>query len=352
MKKTAFFPFNNDLITLLRYKKYFSNTFDIIVSSYKEDSFWLNDVCHPYGAEVEFDINKLSSVADSLIILDRPAVNYDKVRKVFSSFRKKGKEVYVSRETALSLKVKGNDYKHVPNNEYGNISNDVRYLYDIDCPIIGIFGMGKNCSKFETLVGLKIAFNKEDLTNIVYLSCNTLGPLFGMYSMPGFLYGNEKTFREKVLCFNRLLYDICINECPDAIVIECPDGLAPLNKYEDNNFSEVANILTSAAPIDLGIITLYFEPTLSAKTLKGLQTSIESKYNIPDMAFVMGRQKIDFDNELKKTNFLFLSDEYIGRYSKQKDNDKHPIFQLKDSEYNINILEKIIDPLKVNIEVI
>lgn len=220
-------------------------------------------------------------------------------------------------------------------------------LYSIPIPVIAILGLGSNCDKFETLLLLDECLAEQGYRTETICQ-NDLGSLFGMFTLPSFLYNEAYTFEEKVYGFNRYVYSVYAERKPDVLLIGFPGGIAPFSENENHHFSELPIILSNAISVDFGILNVYPLQQFSNKALQKMRDCCWYKYNIPIEAFCITRQIYEYDLNQKRYKYYFMDEDYLHRYMPALGGPGFTVANLIEPDKAKKILTDAIESLSQN----
>ncbi len=340
MKKVLFFPYHPDLKTLIDYSVHLKGYQIAGFISYKED----NRVIHSLNQAINHEnmpYDELIRDCDAVIILD----NYrgykpDKYYQVINDAIARHKEIYITplAQSQLDLRNYHGKYQlleHLPdkvNTVKGNsgLIQEIK-IYDIDIPVIGIFGQGKNCGKFESQLLLKSVLEEEYET--VTITTNALGALFGCFTIPSFLF-EELPFQKKIFKLNYYLKLISKFYDPDVMIIGVPEGIVPFKRKEYHHFAEYPLVVTNAVSIDMAVLCTYFVyGTKIEHGLRSLAEFCQNKFNVPVGAISISRTSIEIPEEThEKIVFEYLDKSYLEKYYPNLRCIKTPIINLLNRE--------------------
>ena len=233
--------------------------------------------------------------------------------------------------------------------QYDNVYRSC--LYDLDTPVIGVMGQGKNCGKFHCQLLLSRILENE--CQAVVLSSNPLGALYGFYTMPDFLY-DSIPFYEKVIKFNTYIRMIERKENPDIIIIGIPEGIVPFEQREFNHFAEYALVITSAITIDAGILCTYFvHGKLLSKGIDDLMTFCSTKFGMPMEAMCISNIYCEVPHsDISPIIYEFLDDSYMCKYGPNISDIAAHVFDFRELDRMTTIVQNILCCLSSGIRVI
>jgi peptide maturation system protein (TIGR04066 family) len=325
MKQIIFFPYHPDIFTLISNRDMLIEYRILGVVSFKDDDSLVKKVnCELGIGDVSYE--QLLSRCDTVVILD----NYreyisSKYYEIIDTAIKFQKEVLITplAESQLDLDAYKGQYRlleFLPNiyaeGDMNAAIQSTRKLHEIDTPIIGVFGMGKHCGKFEIQLMLKRCLEKD--YNAAVVSSNALGTLFGCYTIPQFLY-EDISFQNKVIRFN--YYISCLAKLikPDIIVLGIPEGIVPFEKEEFHHFAEYPLIVSTAVQIDSAVLCMYFTHNYSyeliQKDLNVFSNLCRGKFNAYIDMYAISKTRFEQTDEgYAKIMFEFLDKEFLDKY--------------------------------------
>ena len=360
MRKFILFPYHPDINILVEHRQSLEDWDICGVASFKEDCHLTRSLNQKLGVE-DLPFDQLLRNCDAVILLDnyrnlQPGKYYQIIEEAIYL----RKEIFVTPQARTQLdldKYKGRYQllEHLPDDiaaidkEYmlrqGATDNK---LYSIEVPIIGVYGQGKHCDKFENQLLTKQVLEKEYKTTVV--SSNALGILFGCYSMPSFLF-DKIPFQEKIFKFNYYIRIISKTCTPDAMIIGIPEGVTPFRRQEFHHFAEYPLVISSAVDFDLAILCTYF---LSGDKLdSGLKAFVDffqNKFGIPVGAVSISRAAVDVPSEEDKgVNWEHLGQSYLRKYYPDLKSINLPMIDLLNREDAMVTIAKSLGRLQENV---
>lgn len=344
MKNIIIFPYHPDINAVFRQRKHLKEYKLIGVMSFEEDE----GVISSFNKALESDClsdEELIAVADAVIIIDDYRdCKKDKYYQIIDMALLYSVEVIVTPAAELQLELDqyAGRYKRLENlcegferinGEFGVLRgySVQSKLFDINVPVIGVMGLGKYCDKFETQLMTKIVM--EDEYNIRCVCSNSLGVLFGCYTLPDFLF-DTLPFQEKVIRMNQYIKAITENAEIDALIIGVPEGIAPFSEKETNHFGEYPLVISKAVPIDLTVLCLYFIwEEISTSGIRYLANEVNVKFATKTGAIAVSRTMFDVPTEdFEKMIYTVLDEQYLHKY--------YPEQEYLDGIYAINMFEQ------------
>lgn len=320
MKKLLLFPYHPDIDLFVEYALSLKQTQIVGVCSFKEDAAAVKVLNEKLGGTGDFD--EMLEACDRVLLLE----NYRRFRtekyyEIMEKTMAAGREVMVVPQLEQELEL--NPYKgrytilqNMPNLDVPELEK-LKYLerkrYQIEAPVIGVFGLGKNCGKFENQLRLKNVLDREGY-DVVWISSNPLGALFGGCTMPNFLYDEERSFEEKVFAFNEFLYRINFVKKPDLFVVGVPEGISEFDRYEYHHFAEYPLVIGSAASVDGAVLCTYFLKAPYPEGIKKLMDHSREKYGFPTDVVSVGKTTYETIEGIREMTYSFLNGDYVKKY--------------------------------------
>ncbi|SHH84889.1 peptide maturation system protein, TIGR04066 family [Sporobacter termitidis DSM 10068] len=322
MKKILLFPYHPDLKTLTEHKDFLKGYQIAGFVSYIEDKGLIYSLNQSLGLE-DMPYDQLLEESDTVILLDNfRGYDTEKYYQIIKDAISHQKELLItpSAQSQLDLKEYRGQYRLLELLPEGMDAIEEEYtcmqeikIYDIDVPVIGVFGQGKNCDKFENQLLIKEVLEEE--YEAITVTTNALGVLFGCYTMPSFLFENTP-FQEKIIKFNHYIRKISKQDNLDVIILGIPEGIAPFEMQEYHHFAEYPLVVSSAVSIDMAILCTYFMrgPKLEYG-LKKVAEYCRNKFNVPVGAIAIARTAVEIPNEIhEKLVFAYLDHSYLCKY--------------------------------------
>ena len=318
MTKLLLFPYHPDIRNLVENRRSLRG-FDISgVASFIEDAHLVKPLNDTLGVG-DIEYRTLLAGCDAVLLLDNyRGYREDKYYDIIDDAIVSGKEIIVTPLTALQLDLDryGGAYRilgkspKARSGEVVSMSPGKAKLHNINIPIAAVFGLGKHCGKFETLLLLKEAFEAE--FNVATISSNPLGALFGCYTMPPFLFDSIE-FQEKVVRFNAYMKDASRAGSPEAIVLSVPEGIMPFESIEFHHFAEYPLAITSAVQIDMAFLCTYFTGgDIYERKLRSLVDFCRNRFDLEVDGVAISRTAFEIpQEEFKGIAYEFLDDRFL-----------------------------------------
>lgn len=350
MKKILIYPYNNDTKWFLMHQKLLKNIeiAGILMNQINDvDEETKNKFPH-----IKFftDFKTIEFEYDYMLLCENiQNFNLDFYYEAYKHVKSARKKIMLSINLLKELKNKyeiDDAFIETVEAEWNNKSFKSGTYLDIEVPVVTIMGMGRNCDKFSTAVALN-EYAKAKGYNTLCLVSNYCGKFIDVKILPKFLFDDNICLANKILMFNHYLAQIVEKESPDLIILECPGGIMPINKYEHNFFAEVTLAITNAVITDVAILNSYFYENANEDFFDGLIEICKNKFNVSVEAFGICGQQYSQGYGTKKIMYRFMQPDYETLYKKIKSVD---IFAVSDIEKREVIFDKVIKSLENNIE--
>lgn len=351
MDRIAVFPYNHDCELLCENEeliKDYTLSAVILSSDYLYD---VEDKKEDRGISYSYDINALINQFDSLYLCDNiSGIIRDSYREKADIALKNGKTILLSNELKKELGLEKHNRIFPVHGKY-ETSREYPYgqFFEIDKPVVAVMGQGGNCDKLYTQILLKKFFDKEGI-KADFIASSALGSLFGMDTLPSFLYENELTFEKKIIKLNHYLYDLSKEKDSEVLVIGFPGGIMPFNEQIHNHFCEFPIIISSAVRVDISILNLYLYKEYGDNYFDDLINYCTQKYRIPIDYFCISRQNMSYDEELKKIRYYYFDRKYICENIKDQSKWSHETFHIVDNCAVEAAFSGIVDTLSSNLD--
>jgi peptide maturation system protein (TIGR04066 family) len=179
-------------------------------------------------------------------------------------------------------------------------------LKKLHVPVIVVMGNGPECQKFDIQLGLRDTFLMEGY-KVLQFGTKSYSKLFGFDPLPDF---SEFPLWRKVFYYNNLLYEKCLTENPDVVIIGVPGGVMPINDFSNEKFGEEALAISFAAKPDYAIFSWYFTfPTL--KYFDTYNNFMRFRLGINNVLYHMSNTKITPNVNLNSVDYLTLESKFV-----------------------------------------
>lgn len=347
--KLSIFPLTPDLELLLKYASMLHDCEVASIISYIEDGEKLRKIARESNILCTAEVEQGIACSDALVLMDNLFdLDSEKYRDCIECAQRLGKPIFYGSSLKELFEAKTANKPEEQSTKQEESGVDEVRLYEFDSPIIAVFGLGENCGKFECQIQLKHYIEKLGFSALS-ISSNHLGKLFGMETLPDFLFDDSVSFHRKVIELNRFVYSICKKYDPDVVILGVPSGIAPISVKDTNFFCELPLVASEALKIDAGIMTLYYQREVNDGYLQQISDYCMHRFGAPIDSYFMSQQMVMYDPGKYKMDYLFLTEKQMET-CKPVVNSKKLISTPFDR--NNAIYEKVVESLRCNIEVI
>lgn len=138
-----------------------------------------------------------------------------------------------------------------------NLNESNSYIKNIDVPAIGIMGLGDFCNKFCTELEIGRYFEDKGY-KVLHFGSKDYVELYGGWALPKFIFDKSLTVTDRIVKWNKYLFEVCSAKKPDLLVIGMPGGIMPLNNKVLNDYGEIPFILSNGVNLDVGVLCSFF----------------------------------------------------------------------------------------------
>lgn len=308
--KIAVYPYNTRVDFLAEFCESMANCDKFIFVPLAGTKYLPKNTIH---TKITYDIFEAINECDLIILLSgnseikryyeivKYATEHDKEIKVDEDVY--GKLSDTLKKEVISLK--NNPYK---------VSRTDNVLREIDVPVISVMSMGDNLKKFNIQMKLKTFFESAGY-RVLVIATHELSELFDVVRMPQFMFDNY-SFTKKVLDFNQFVYDEIRRYKPDLVIIGCPGGIMPYNRYIHNYFGEIPYIVSKAVPIDINIVSTYFvaEDSDQKQFFESLDQYCKENFECEMNFFTLCNIYMNYNRERNIVEYLVFDKDTVKKY--------------------------------------
>lgn len=268
------------------------------------------------------------------------SVSKEDYQRIIDVYLAQGSQIYLSEDMPKDLLSHNVKYMSSTSSDCVDLEKfPFDRIFPISTPTLAIVGAGVNCSKFDLLTALTIFFNKGGY-KVMSLSGSELSCFWNIMLLPGFLYENI-SLENKTLMLNHYLYDMVLREKPDIVMIDVPGGVTAINPYEYKYAGEIAQVITGAIEVDLGIYSVYAH-SYSKEFFEILTAQCKYKCGFEPYLFHIANTDFRVDPDSKKTVFRSAKKEFVAEeLIKARKTMTERVFSLFDEKTPGQILEQI-----------
>lgn len=229
-----------------------------------------------------------------------------------------------------------------PYKEYFNSDS----IYDIKTPIVVVCNLFENLDENFIQLGLREQFLKREI-KITQIGTSNESELFGIHSLPEFLFMQGISEKDKILKFNHYIKGLEMKENPELIILGVPGNVIEFTDKIIGTFGVCAFEIFKTVKPDCTILCLPYMENL-VENIGTIKNRVESIYEIVIDYFHISPKIIDSSEVNLKNRMAYLSlDEKFVR--DRIDFEKYSnLFSLQTKKSIENIVNSIIDQLKKN----
>lgn len=263
--------------------------------------------------EITYDIFEAIDESDVVILLSGNS-DTARYRDIVKYATEHDKEIRVDNTVFELLSEPSKKTVHCLKTNSFIVQETDEILREIEVPVISVMSLGDNLRKFNLEMELKCFFENTGY-RVLTIGSHQLSELFDVIKMPEFMF-EDLRIAKKVIYFNHFLYDRIRNYKPDIVIIGCPGGIMPYNRYVHNYFGEIPYIVSKAVPIDINIISTYFanQETDQEEFYRSLDLYCEENYECDLNFFTISNIYMNYNREKNITEYMVLSKDTIKRY--------------------------------------
>lgn len=220
-------------------------------------------------------------------------------------------------------------------------------LQMLDVPVVMIAGMWEKTDKFEISLALRERFLKNGY-RVSQIGSQDCCEMLGFHSFPRFMIQKDIDAAEKVVYFNRWIWQMVRKEQPDLVLITIPGATQDFNDQFTRGFGMLHHQVFRAVTPDILVMCTFYIPD-SKEILEDISTLCKCRFDATVDAFHMSNLFIDI-NESEECNHIVTNSIYretvSEAISKKFTDSSIPIFNGLDSVdcdrmFNV-IIEKLI----------
>lgn len=230
-------------------------------------------------------------------------------------------------------------------NQYTNNNNIIldtfrNRILTINTPILVVNGISERCDKFQVQLEIRKQL-KQDGYRVSQIGSRQDANIFGMYSYPNFMFDNEYSESQKIIGFNRMVYEIERKEKPDIIIIGIPGGTMKFSNGFTNNFGIQAYLVSNALLVDYCIHCInYIEKEVHYYQM--INDTCKYRFGYSVDYFCMSNTHVNWTEtiQLEKVIREFVDSSKVNKaLSKYK--NKIPIISTKNVELAYAVIENV-----------
>ena len=352
MKKIMLFPYHPDMWLLVEQISELENTSIAGFASYREDDIVIRRLNERLGSSS--NIEEIFKICDYILFLDdyrkcKKEKYYELLEKAIAA----GKKAVFVPQLKKKLDLKTYEGKYCFLQDEIKIDMKKHFLkektkYPVEIPVVTVMGTGKNCNKFENQILLKKMIEEKGY-NVVWISSNPLGALFGGNTMPQVLFEDTVSFEEKIFWFNHFMYGLSRERMADLCIIGIPEGIAEFEKYEYNHFAEYALIIGNAVSVDSSVLCTYLLSEPVWNEMEKIIQYIHEKFNFPVDVVSIGNTGYQLLEDELDVIYMFFKKDYARKRFVRTEDLPDCIAGIWEKERLKLAMEKILEHLCTNV---
>lgn len=201
-------------------------------------------------------------------------------------------------------------------------------MLDVSCPIVLVMGINDMCQQTRLFWEICSAMRKKQY-HVMGITSFLNDELSGCVEMPESLF-EKKTLKEKILGFNRFIYDISKKERPDLILIDVPGGIMNMSSLDGTCSGEYALTITAAVDADSAILSIPAHQ-ISNELLVQLKNICRYRYTVNLIGVAMSSVAVMQELSENRTEYFSLPPEFVNRKYIEGNHFLLPVKELKGS---------------------
>ena len=222
--------------------------------------------------------------------------------------------------------LKYKQYQLKEDKSYEEINKE--YLYDINVPVIGVFGISERTGKFNMQLAIREKLVAEGY-KVSQVGSRHYCELLGFHSFPKFMMNNTLSESNKVMLFNHYLKKIELDENPDVIIVGIPGGVMPYSNSYTNRFGILAFEVCNAVSFDFVIMNILYND-YNKDYFSSIKNCLRYRLGLEVDGFNITPLKGDFStlDSINRFEYLTLNSEFIDDKLKLFNNDNQRVFNI------------------------
>lgn len=358
MEKVALYPYNQDSLSVISYIEDIKNYEVKSLLTFREHETYLRKRADITKFPITISTNFVKCMGDVDCVIFCDNINQAPLESYIEKIniaKKMGKRVLVDQNLFTSLH-ELDIYTDVEIND-NEIMTGVSGIFnknllkdsilEISIPVITIYGFYQNCSKFDIQLQLYSYLKKKNI-KAGFISSNSMGDIFGMNLMPLFMFEKDISLDNKILRFNKYVFDLVKKNNLDLLVIGVPGGIATYNNTSTNRFGELGLVVGNAVSADIGIMCLGYTRYVDDQYFEYLQNIARFKLNSYIDMFCISNIKTQENSTTHILENYFLDNRYLENSNTAFDTS-YEVKRINDKNGIINSFDNLIISLINNI---
>jgi len=346
-RKMAIFPIDHHTVTFARYAHLGKYDPIALVSPALSvlDGSDISKLDGGRKANITLHFNYQQKIAesDSVYFLDSHQYSELQLYNELITYAKElNKEVLVSDHLLLKLKGDSNSFEK-------NLHFLPSKLLKIDVPIISVLAMGENCGQAQTEFSIRKYFDDQGY-KVLQIGTQEYSHLLGCAKLPSFLVDANINIQDKIIMFNRFIYEECKSIEPDLVILGVPDPIMKYNNDILNGLGILPFVMQNAILSDVGLINLHYNE-YSFEYLSDIMNLCKYRLNIATKYFGISNTTVSKNvDDSSKLEYLYIDYEFVKSNLKHGiGKDEYTLFSIYDEESMIQAFQKIEYELLTNV---
>ena len=220
-------------------------------------------------------------------------------------------------------------------------------LLSIEVPIISLLTIDEKCGQSQTEWSIRKYFLSRGY-KILQLSSQGYSNLLGSFILPKFLFDITLDVEKKIIMFNKFIYDLCLKEKPDLIIISVPTPIMKFNDEILNGLGVLPFIIQNAIKSDIGLINLSFNE-YTYEYLDYIMQFCKFRLNVIPKYFSISNTVVTKNMDENKLDYLYLNIDFVkSNLDSNIGKDYYTVFATYDEENMVKAFQKIEQELLTN----
>lgn len=282
-------------------------------------------------------------------------INHKLLMKEINRAVEKNKKIILHKDIEKYIKA-NNEF---PEFSYQSLGTAVNYTFDkgakmgrIHTPVVFILGLGQHCNKFEILLTFKNYLEQMGYSPLC-ISANPYSELFGIRSIPEFMFTDEVSNAEKITNLNKYFRNWEQEEEPDIFLVSVPEAILPFSMDYHNNFGTLPFIFANSLNPDIEILSIYAS-VYSDYYYCNMKNICRYRLNCDSVYFHMAGSEIKYESltTQQEPQISITHRTKVMKKLEDKTAKKYHVFNVMDESSANNVYDRIIEELANNLLVI
>lgn len=175
-------------------------------------------------------------------------------------------------------------------------------LRRLDVPIVVVAGTWEKTDKFEISLSLRERL-LQDGYQVSQIGSRDGCEMLGFHSFPGFMLSKDMDASDKIVCFNRWVWQMVRKEQPDLVLITVPGATQDFNGQFTRGFGILHHQVFQAVTPDI-LIMCTFYMTGSKDILENMSTFCKYRFGATVDAFHMSNLFVDINDSEQRNRIV------------------------------------------------